>query len=453
MGCILYELATRRKAFDSDWSVLLYLSSQKNIDKIPDNSFDVHSIEIITKHIVNMLQISASDRPSSSVLSTELSQERHLMQVNAHTLSSSTTVPEMSDDSEQIQSMVQNHHDIIDNTNNSTPIVPLHLQGVSLYSAAEKGDIEAVKILLDAKEDVNAQGGFYGNALQVASANGHEAAVRLLLEAGADVESKDNTYGQTPLSWAAEMGHLDVVKWLVLEAGADVESKDRESGRTPLSWAARNGHLEVVNLLVQEAGTDVESKDQQGRTPLRCAAENGHLEIVKFLVQAGAKVESKDNDGWTPLTCAAANGQLDVAKWLVRQAGADVDSKDYKWLTPLSWAAWNGHLEAVKWLVGEAGANVELKDRAYGRTPLSWAAVNGHLEAVRWLVNEAGADITSKDKDGKTVLDLAVASAADESKQPWETKGQWERRWDGARAVVVLLKGRAPGGEQGMKPQ
>ena len=40
-----------------------------------------------------------------------------------------------------------------------------------------------------------------------------------MLEKGADVESKDGWRGQTPLSWAAEKGHEEVVK-LLPEKGA-----------------------------------------------------------------------------------------------------------------------------------------------------------------------------------------------------------------------------------------
>ena len=42
--------------------------------------------------------------------------------------------------------------------------------------------------------------------LSWAARNGHEAVVKLLLEAKADVELKDE-YGGTPLSWAARDGH------------------------------------------------------------------------------------------------------------------------------------------------------------------------------------------------------------------------------------------------------
>ncbi|KAF2677731.1 hypothetical protein K458DRAFT_275591, partial [Lentithecium fluviatile CBS 122367] len=39
-----------------------------------------------------------------------------------------------------------------------------------------------VKLLLEKNTNANAQGGYYGNALQAASEGGHEQVVKLLLE-------------------------------------------------------------------------------------------------------------------------------------------------------------------------------------------------------------------------------------------------------------------------------
>ena len=115
----------------------------------------------------------------------------------------------------------------------------------------------------------------FGRSLCQSASEGDLKAVKALLDQGADVESKDES-GKTPLSLAAENGHLDVVKFLVNEADrkADVESKDFYQ-RTPLSWAASHGHLEVVKFLVNEADpkADVESKDNNGKTALDLARQ------------------------------------------------------------------------------------------------------------------------------------------------------------------------------------
>lgn len=65
---------------------------------------------------------------------------------------------------------------------------------------------------------------------------GNIEAVKVLLEA--DVNAKDKE-GYTPLHWAAALGHVEAIKVLV-EAGADVNPKD-EYGSTPLHWAVRGG--------------------------------------------------------------------------------------------------------------------------------------------------------------------------------------------------------------------
>ena len=115
MGCILYELATGERAFLTDYAVFLYSSSRKNIDVVLDNTFDAHSIETITKHIVDILQIESSARPSASVLSKEFTRECQLIQVNhpvseqLKSVNSPITLPKLSDDTKQIQSIPQNH--------------------------------------------------------------------------------------------------------------------------------------------------------------------------------------------------------------------------------------------------------------------------------------------------------------------------------------------------------
>jgi ankyrin repeat protein len=60
-------------------------------------------------------------------------------------------------------------------------------------------------LLLDKGADVNAQGGYYGNALQAATSSGHRETVTLLLDKGADVNAQDGYYGNA-LQAAASSG-------------------------------------------------------------------------------------------------------------------------------------------------------------------------------------------------------------------------------------------------------
>jgi hypothetical protein len=98
-----------------------------------------------------------------------------------------------------------------------------------------------------------------------------------------DVDSKDPNYGRTPLSWAAESGHEEVVKLLIQTGKVDANSEDSEYGQTPLLWAVQNGHKEVVKLLNQTGKVDVDSEDSKySQTPLPWFAEIGYEEFVSL---------------------------------------------------------------------------------------------------------------------------------------------------------------------------
>ena len=51
-----------------------------------------------------------------------------------------------------------------------------------------------MQLLLNKGAEVNAQGGEYGNALQVASSRGHTEIVQLLLNKGAEVNAQGGEY-------------------------------------------------------------------------------------------------------------------------------------------------------------------------------------------------------------------------------------------------------------------
>ena len=52
----------------------------------------------------------------------------------------------------------------------------------------------------------------------------------------------------TPLHFAANAGHTDIVKALIA-AKAEVNATD-EHKSTPFHWACANKHLDVINILI-----------------------------------------------------------------------------------------------------------------------------------------------------------------------------------------------------------
>ena len=85
--------------------------------------------------------------------------------------------------------------------NKPQKVVAVQAQDISIYDAANDGNIEAVKQHLADGADVNAKNDFGSTPLIAAALKGHKEIAELLISEGADVNAK-NDRGQTPLDWA-----------------------------------------------------------------------------------------------------------------------------------------------------------------------------------------------------------------------------------------------------------
>jgi ankyrin repeat protein len=88
----------------------------------------------------------------------------------------------------------------------------------ALALAAQHGQVEIVRLLLEAGEDPNRYNpdGNHSHTtpLHQAVLAGHDAVVRLLVERGARLDIKDTIYQSTPLGWATYAGHTEIEKHL-----------------------------------------------------------------------------------------------------------------------------------------------------------------------------------------------------------------------------------------------
>jgi len=93
----------------------------------------------------------------------------------------------------------------------------------ALHSASEKGDVEAVRALLDKGADVNelTSAYIYVSALMWASVEGRAEVVKLLIDRGAKIDLA-NWQGMVALGFAAKANHEDVAN-ILIEKGADVD--------------------------------------------------------------------------------------------------------------------------------------------------------------------------------------------------------------------------------------
>ncbi|MEM4367194.1 MAG: ankyrin repeat domain-containing protein [Candidatus Anstonellales archaeon] len=140
-------------------------------------------------------------------------------------------------------------------------------------------------------------------------------------------EEKAEYLGAELMRECKKASFSDLAKVVKLIAqGADIEIKD-EYDETPLGWAAQNGHLKLLKALIG-AGANVNAKDMFGDSVLLISAEEGHWKVVKELIKAGANIDSKGDEGYTALMRAAENGHLKIVKELL-DAGANPLIKNY----------------------------------------------------------------------------------------------------------------------------
>jgi ankyrin repeat protein len=117
--------------------------------------------------------------------------------------------------------------------------------------------------------------------LHMAADQGDLQLVKLLLEKGLKINDVDKM-GNTPLDAAAQNEHLPVLEVLLERDNGTVVNKSDNMGRTLLHVAAKNGNFEMVELLVRK-GAKVELCDGQGKTAAEIALEEGHEKIYEFL--------------------------------------------------------------------------------------------------------------------------------------------------------------------------
>ncbi|MEM9091100.1 MAG: ankyrin repeat domain-containing protein [Cyanobacteria bacterium P01_F01_bin.53] len=331
-----------------------------------------------------------------------------------------------------------------------------------LVTAAEKGHVEIVQILINAGANVNT--GYERLALHVAAEHGHLNTAQLLLNSGAYIHSTEEG-GRTALIAAASAGQLALVQLLVTK-GANLNAVSR--GETAIMVAAKNGHRAVYEFLysltpshvretmaptlppsagntVSEGSIMPEGSSQSIEAPSKNleasnsaaahslvnelieAARDGHLPRLVAAIEAGADINGLGTDSETALGKKQEVGQQ-TALFAAIQAGhissvetlldANADANcpangpaNQTEIYPLMVAACAlsaiHRSDMIELLISQ-GARINQTDN-WGRTALIHATQSEHSDAIATLV-AAQADLNIRDRIGKTALMHAEAS-------------------------------------------
>ncbi|CAI6225932.1 unnamed protein product [Periconia digitata] len=270
---------------------------------------------------------------------------------------------------------------VIVNKKNSNGQTPLYIAALHRHKGM-------VKLLLEKGADANAQGGYYGNALQLASFTGCKAIVKLLLEKGADVNARGGYYGNA-FQAASFRGYEWILK-LLLQNGTDINAQSGEYGNA-LQAASKEGHEAIVKLLLQN-GADVNTQSGEHSNALQVASEEGHEVIVRLLLEKGADVNAQSGEYGNALQAASEEGHEAIIKLLLEK-GADVNTQSGEYGNALQAASLRGH-EAIVKLLLEKGADINTQSGEYGNA-LQAASLRGH-EAIVKLLLEKGADVNAQ---------------------------------------------------------
>ncbi len=271
-----------------------------------------------------------------------------------------------------------------------------------LHKKVKKGDITAVRNMLEAGCAVDVKNQYGETPLHQAAVYNRVKIAQMLIDAGANVDIQDRD-GHAPLHTAVGYDRPEIVK-LLLDAGGAVDAQEL------LVPAAESYQSEIAQLLL-DAGANVNGAHRSGgATPLHMASYGYYINIahrqwredtIRVLLDAGANPRITSDGGWTPLHFAARLHVLDetsvlwhdasaVAIRMLADAGADVDAKDDAGDTPLHHALYsNREVDAIRALV-ELGADVDAQNND-GNTPLHIASIEGKAAAIRVLL-ELGAD-------------------------------------------------------------
>uniref|UniRef100_A0AAR2IGJ7 Euchromatic histone-lysine N-methyltransferase 2 n=1 Tax=Pygocentrus nattereri TaxID=42514 RepID=A0AAR2IGJ7_PYGNA len=178
----------------------------------------------------------------------------------------------------------------------------------ALHAAAQRGLLDVCYLLIQEEDG--------STGLHHAAKLGNLEIITLLLNTGqVDINAQDSG-GWTPIIWAAEHRHTDIIRAL-LNRGADVTLKDKEMN-VCLHWASFAGSVEIAELVLN-AGCPLSSVNLHGDTPLHIAAREGYNDCVTLFLSRGADIDVMNREGDTPLSLARPDSPVWVALQINRK--------------------------------------------------------------------------------------------------------------------------------------
>lgn len=253
---------------------------------------------------------------------------------------------------------VENNPDLVFASNNNGRY--------ALEMAAQTGQVEIVKFLLDNGAKINQQNQYGVSALHMASIyGGSTGLIQLLLDRGAQINIR-NSRNLTPLNYAL-FGRQKEIADILLDNKAELEIENQDPHEL-LYIASSSGIKRITDMLVNDK-IDYSFKWENGNTFLHSAAEGGLKEFAELAISKGVDVNSKNNYGHAPIHLAAANNNMNLVELLI-QKGTDINVETINGRTALHIARANDHHDIAEFLLeNNADSNDYIFPELRGRYP------------------------------------------------------------------------------------
>jgi ankyrin repeat protein len=229
---------------------------------------------------------------------------------------------------------------------------------------------------------------------------------------GEEAFNAQDALGNTALHFAALEGNRDTAALILsssfLEKNPKLVDIQNQQGLTPLAYAVQKGHFEMVKLLISFKA-DPNHKLPNGIFPLYMALQAKEAVIALWLINEVPNLnmsESLDSK-MTALHLAMEMGLIEVAKQLIeKKASCDIKRKS-DGFSPLDLAIAKGFIELVK-LMQAHGVSLYVIGE-YNRTRLHLAAEYGQILCVEFLISQ-DLDVSAQDSEGDSPLMRAIKS-------------------------------------------
>jgi ankyrin repeat protein len=265
----------------------------------------------------------------------------------------------------------------------------------ALMYAARENAIDAARILVEAKADIDARDPDSSTPLVIAAINTHYDLAALLVDNAANPNIGD-TSGMTPLYAAVDMNTPDTLFGRPLRPSQGAVDAVELVRRLLRHGANPNAELSAVTI--QRHHTGGNPTMGPGTTPIMRAAKNGDIALVRLLLEHGADIKHAAKNGTTVLMAAAQSGTamfskadrdpdgiLAVAK-LCLELGVDPNATNER---------------------GQTAVHLAAAERSDGTHELPGSGFGSYADELIRILAAHGARLDVKDNRGLTPLDVA----------------------------------------------